>query len=208
VSGDSFLASAVSYALRHALDALPLGMVCRLDEASLCLGGGSPDVVIIGHHDDDQLVCTAARRRWPHAAVIVLDSPATPIAPTPPCANGATQTPRVETIEHLISFLARDNRAEGRQHRSNRSFGAKTVGASGETPVDGYLCPLSDREWQVVEHLGDGLSNKEIARELSISLATVKNHVHHILEKLRAERRGQIVARIGAAKGTLPTQHD
>lgn len=54
---------------------------------------------------------------------------------------------------------------------------------------------LTGREEEVLELLDQGLSNKEIARRLSIRLPTVKNHVHHILEKLDVERRGQAVAR-------------
>ena len=44
--------------------------------------------------------------------------------------------------------------------------------------------PDRARERQIVELVERGLSNKEIARELQIELPTVKNHVHHILEKM------------------------
>lgn len=53
---------------------------------------------------------------------------------------------------------------------------------------------LTRREWEIAELLQAGLSNKEIARELQIELPTVKNHVHHILEKLGVQRRGQAAA--------------
>jgi DNA-binding NarL/FixJ family response regulator len=53
---------------------------------------------------------------------------------------------------------------------------------------------LTSRELQVVDLMEEGLSNKEIARRLSIALATVKNHVHNILTKLEAPRRTQAVA--------------
>lgn len=55
--------------------------------------------------------------------------------------------------------------------------------------------PLTGREREVLALIDEGLSNKEIARRLNIRLPTVKNHVHHILEKLQVERRGQAVAR-------------
>jgi DNA-binding NarL/FixJ family response regulator len=53
---------------------------------------------------------------------------------------------------------------------------------------------LTSRERQVVHLLAQGLSTKEIAGCLDIELATVKNHVHHILGKLNARRRGEAVA--------------
>jgi two-component system, NarL family, nitrate/nitrite response regulator NarL len=42
--------------------------------------------------------------------------------------------------------------------------------------------------------IDQGLSNKEIGRRLSIETATVKNHVHNILEKLHVHRRGEAAA--------------
>ncbi len=48
---------------------------------------------------------------------------------------------------------------------------------------------LTARERDVLRLIGAGLQNKQIARRLEISLATVKNHVHRILEKLGASRR-------------------
>jgi DNA-binding NarL/FixJ family response regulator len=50
---------------------------------------------------------------------------------------------------------------------------------------------LTRRESQVLELLGRGFSNKEIGNELCLSVATVKHHVHHVLEKLRLARRAQ-----------------
>ena len=55
---------------------------------------------------------------------------------------------------------------------------------------------LTAREAEVVGLLDAGLSNKEIATRLCIELPTVKNHVHHILEKLHVNRRGEAAARL------------
>jgi two-component system, NarL family, nitrate/nitrite response regulator NarL len=55
---------------------------------------------------------------------------------------------------------------------------------------------LTPREHEVVQLIDQGLSNKEIARRLSISLTTVKNHVHHVIKKLHAKRRGEAAHRI------------
>jgi DNA-binding NarL/FixJ family response regulator len=54
--------------------------------------------------------------------------------------------------------------------------------------------PLTAREREIAELIELGLSNKEIAERLEIGLPTVKNHVHNILTKLKATRRGQAAA--------------
>jgi len=53
---------------------------------------------------------------------------------------------------------------------------------------------LTTREREIAALIEQGLSNKEIAGRLQIELATVKNHVHNILTKLNATRRGQAAA--------------
>lgn len=59
-----------------------------------------------------------------------------------------------------------------------------------ETPTT----PLTYREREIALLVEQGLSNKEIAHRLGIQLATIKTHVHHILEKLGVRRRIQIGA--------------
>jgi DNA-binding NarL/FixJ family response regulator len=53
---------------------------------------------------------------------------------------------------------------------------------------------LTRRETQILHLIRRGLSNKEIATELSIEVATVKNHVHNILGKLGVRGRAEAVA--------------
>lgn len=69
---------------------------------------------------------------------------------------------------------------------------------------------LTQRESEIVREMERGLSNKEIGRALGISGATVKNHVHSILEKLAVRRRSQVLALISgrpvhAAKTDQPS---
>ncbi len=52
---------------------------------------------------------------------------------------------------------------------------------------------LTPREQEVLQLLAAGLQNKEIARRLAITLATVKNHVHKILDKLQVKRRREAI---------------
>ncbi|MBD0670748.1 response regulator [Kitasatospora sp. NPDC091335] len=61
---------------------------------------------------------------------------------------------------------------------------------------------LTGRERQVLELVGAGRSNAEIARELYVSMATVKTHLGHLLDKLDARDRVQLVI-IGYESGLL-----
>lgn len=55
---------------------------------------------------------------------------------------------------------------------------------------------LTDREEEIVMHVADGRTNKEIARLLEISEHTVKEHIKHILRKTNTSTRTGILAQI------------
>lgn len=76
-----------------------------------------------------------------------------------------------------------------------RHVGAGVALATGHAGLIG----LSTREHEVLALIEAGLSNKEIAVRLHIEVATVKNHVHHVLDKLKVTSRG-------AAAATLRTR--
>jgi two-component system nitrate/nitrite response regulator NarL len=59
-----------------------------------------------------------------------------------------------------------------------------------------HVAPLTQRELEIVGLIDDGFSNKQIAEHLCIELPTVKNHVHHILDKLGVHRRTEAAARL------------
>lgn len=48
---------------------------------------------------------------------------------------------------------------------------------------------LTEREFEVLSYMAEGLSNPEIANKIYVSDCTVKAHVGHILEKLNAKNR-------------------
>ncbi|MGF1515054.1 MAG: response regulator [Elainellaceae cyanobacterium] len=55
--------------------------------------------------------------------------------------------------------------------------------------------PLTERELEVLELIVDGYSNADIAKELYITIGTVKTHVRNILSKLSAADRTQAAVR-------------
>ena len=60
---------------------------------------------------------------------------------------------------------------------------------------DPALAGLSPRELEVAALVAQGLSNKEIANQLFVAVATVKDHVHNILEKTGLSNRAAIAAK-------------
>lgn len=59
---------------------------------------------------------------------------------------------------------------------------------------------LTERELEVLELIGKGLTNQQIAEKLVIELGTVKNHVHSILEKLNVRTRNEAAAYLAFIK--------
>ena len=53
--------------------------------------------------------------------------------------------------------------------------------------------PLTQREFEVLKLICDGLSNQEIAKHLTITLNTVKKHSSHIYGKLQVSSRAQAI---------------
>ena len=72
---------------------------------------------------------------------------------------------------------------------------ATSVNRAAPAPVleEEPLEKLTDREEEILKLLAAGLSNKEIAQQLSLSEGTVKNHISAILAKLHANDRTQAV---------------
>ena len=74
-----------------------------------------------------------------------------------------------------------------------RAFGS---GRPARDPApSGIIEPLTRRELEVLEMVAAGRSNQAIARELVVTLDTVKKHVGHVLGKLGAANRTEAVAR-------------
>ena len=67
---------------------------------------------------------------------------------------------------------------------------AKVVkGGAVESSQPGRFSSLTPREFEILRHLAEGQSNKEIARDLGITDGTVKLHVRSILRKLQVRSR-------------------
>jgi DNA-binding NarL/FixJ family response regulator len=117
-----------------------------------------------------------------------------------------------------VGFLLKDVTADGLLDAVRRADAGEPVVAPGvlarmmehftaRPPVPSTQPPgfgaLSEREREILALVGAGLSNAEIARELVISMATVKTHVRHVLAKLDLRDRVQAVVAARDAGLTL-----
>lgn len=59
---------------------------------------------------------------------------------------------------------------------------------------------LTSRELEVLQLIGEGQTNQQIAEHLVIEVGTVKNHVHNILDKLHVSSRGEAAAYLAFIK--------
>ncbi len=66
--------------------------------------------------------------------------------------------------------------------------------------------PLTVREFEVARLIAEGMTNAQIAAELSVSPKTVSAHVEHILAKLGVARRTEVAAWAAGIRASEPPQ--
>jgi DNA-binding NarL/FixJ family response regulator len=115
------------------------------------------------------------------------------------CAEaGATGYVAAEaSIEDLVAAIERITRAElaCSPRVAAQLFNRIAMGGDQWSGQQSPAKSLTARERQVLHGIRQGQSNKEIGQSLNIAESTVKNHVHHLLEKLNVSTRAQAVAR-------------
>jgi DNA-binding CsgD family transcriptional regulator len=102
--------------------------------------------------------------------------------------------PDLFTLVHILQEIDEDARlsralaATGKVMPAIDAATPEVLGApsAGVVPASNAAGPavLTPREREILQWMAGGLQNKEIAQRLSLSLATVRNHIHNTLEKL------------------------
>ncbi len=101
------------------------------------------------------------------------------------------------SMDDLVATIARCTRGELVCSPRVTAMLFRRLGSlAGASPSRGEALSLTFREGEIAGLIDGGLSNKEIANRLGIEVATVKNHVHNILEKLSVTTRAEAAARL------------
>ncbi|KAB7833985.1 response regulator [Streptomyces mobaraensis] len=77
-----------------------------------------------------------------------------------------------------------------------------------EPPEPAALTSLTEREREILDLIGDGLTNREIGKRLYLAEKTVKNHISRLLAKLGVERRVQAAVIATEARAERRQQSD
>ena len=154
-----------------------------------------PDVVImdIGLPRVDGIEATKTiNQRFPQIKIIMLTSHRSENEVFASFSSGAAGYCLKESASKLLR-TALESVADGAVWFDPHiaGFVVEAFTALGQTKANDCENPLSEREMDVLKLVVDGLSNREIAGRLTISTATVRTHVEHILEKLAVSGRTQ-----------------
>ena len=133
-------------------------------------------------------VIAAVRATLPETRVVVLTSYDDDEAKSAASAAGADVF-LAKTAGSAEVLQAVRDAASGREHGQHISV-----------HEDDVISRLTPMERRVLEQVGQGLSNREIADALGIAEKTVKNHVTSVLAKMGLQRRTQVVAWATAKK--------
>jgi DNA-binding NarL/FixJ family response regulator len=114
-------------------------------------------------------------------------------------AGIAGYVPNTASIDELILLIGQISHGEQPCPSGIAGSLLRRISA-GPAPATPAAAPLTGREQEIYRLVGAGLSNKDIARRLRISLGTTKSHVHNLLGKLSLQRRADVMARAHGAE--------
>ena len=178
-------------------------------EGTAALLAADPRIDVVGLASDGREAVELAARVEPDVALLDVGMP--DVGGVEACAAIRARRPSIRVLMLTVSEDALDVRAALRVGAAGyllkdmppgelveAVLGSESiVMASTDAPDD----ELSVREREVLELIGQGLRNREIAERLVVSEATVKTHVRHVLEKLRLRNRAEAAAFAARGRG-------
>lgn len=186
----------------HGFDVV--GVYSTLTDGIAAVADRTPDLVVLDHRlpgDTGASRVTELKRRSPSTRVLMLTA----------------------ADEHAVLLEAMESGCDGfvtKRQDVGEVIAAVSAVLRGDTPISPDMVGgligtrpippggnLTARESAVLQLIGAGCSNQQVADELGISPHTVRNHAAHVLEKLGAHSRLEAVA-IAARLGLLRSGRD
>jgi DNA-binding NarL/FixJ family response regulator len=194
VDDHQMFAASLAHALQSEPDLLIVGQATSITEAQDLVTSAAPDVVLLDHRlpDGDGVGAIGGLHRIrPSAKIVVLTAAASDRVLVAAMEAGAAgfiaKTQRLDDViagvraaaqgESLVSTKLLTRLLPRLQKRS---------GAGGRE--------LTEREREILDLLARGLSNADIAQELTISVHTVRNHVANLSAKLGAHSKLEVLS--------------
>ena len=185
----------IAQALAERTEFVVVGTSDSLDEACDLLTAATPHVVLVDMAMVEGLTVlrVLAKVQNVHVVAFAIDEVDDDVVA---CAEAGVvgYVPRDASLTDLVAVLQSARQGELICSPSVASTLLRTVGRRYRRAGRVVSVPVTLREQQVWRLLERGLSNKEIATELSIGAATAKNHVHNLFAKLRVSTRGEAAA--------------
>jgi DNA-binding NarL/FixJ family response regulator len=209
ISSVRLVRDALTSALARSGDLTPGSAVARIEDIAASGGDDSTIILVDFSLLRSRAAVRAVQRLAPRAKIVAFavgEVPSDIVA----CAEAglagfALDGDTLEDLLGTVRRVARDEWSVSPQAAAMlyRAVGARAADSDAHLQehegVTGAPPPreqLTAREDEVLELMGRGQSNKEIARRLHIEITTVKNHVHNILGKMGVMRRGQAAAKV------------
>jgi DNA-binding NarL/FixJ family response regulator len=194
VDDHQMFAASLAHALQSEPDLLVVGQATSISEAQNLVAATAPDVVLLDHRlpDGDGVSAIADLHRIrPSAQVVVLTATTSDRVLVAAMEAGAAgfiaKTQRLDDVIDGVRAAAQGEsvvsaklltRLLPRLHRQAGGGGAD----------------LTEREREILDLLATGLSNADIARQLTISVHTVRNHVANLSAKLGAHSKLEVLS--------------
>ncbi len=181
-----------------------VGEAASADEGVRRVGYDTPDVVVLDVRLPDRSgveACRDIRARFPEVRVLMLTSFADEEALMAAILAGASGyvLKRIRSDE-LIDDIRRVGAGESLldPEMTERLFTRLRTGGE-DDPI---LSQLTKQERVIVNHIAEGLTNRQIADEMFLAEKTVKNYVSTLLAKMGMSRRSEAAAYVARSQVT------
>jgi DNA-binding NarL/FixJ family response regulator len=188
------LAASLAAMIDGEADMTVVGAVTSLAEARAFVSHQQPDVVLLDHRLPDGLGAHAVaslREICPTAKVVIMSAAADDSAVLVATEQGASGfLSKTSGVDELLSAIRVVAAGDVVLAPALLARLLPRMGGANKVPSSA----LSSRELEVLRLLSDGITTRQIADELHLSVNTVRNHIQNILGKMGVHSKLEAVA--------------